>query len=279
MERDVLSDFLFRQRWFGAKDAHFARFELSHFATFEGQQGSYPLTLCDVLLPGGETQRYFLPLSAKWGSEHLRAGEPMLAFTLAKLRSAPAWARFSMPRHDEDFVRDLVRAMGEGRTVETPDGRIEFSAEPELARDRPEAQIRAIGGEQSNVSVIVDERIMLKIYRRHSLRRSARTGGRALPDRRCRIIRTPRNSWALPNTLNSTGDHIALAIAFAFVPNQGDAWNGVVEALDRGLEDLDARRRGRGGGGARPTMSSTCSRSISLSGSASALVNCIVPSP
>ena len=34
------------------------------------------------------------------------------------------------------------------------------------------------------------------------------------------------------------GDPTTLAIAFAFVPNQGDAWNAVIEALDRGLEDL-----------------------------------------
>jgi maltose alpha-D-glucosyltransferase/alpha-amylase len=34
------------------------------------------------------------------------------------------------------------------------------------------------------------------------------------------------------------GERTALAIAFAFVANQGDAWNAIVETLDRRLEDL-----------------------------------------
>ena len=45
MERDVLPDFLFRQRWFAAKDVHFAQFELDPFATFEGRRGHLPARL------------------------------------------------------------------------------------------------------------------------------------------------------------------------------------------------------------------------------------------
>jgi maltose alpha-D-glucosyltransferase / alpha-amylase len=237
MEREVLPDFLFRQRWFGAKDAHFARFELKNFATLEGQQGSYPLTVCDTLLPGGDTQRYFLPLSARWGSEHLRAGEPMLAFTLARLRSGARIGALLDATHDEGFIRDLVRAMGEGRTIETSEGHIEFAANPNWTAVGSEAQIRAVGTEQSNVSVIVDERIMLKIYRR------IRSGTQPEPE----VARFLTETAHYPNTpqylgaveeVNSTGERTALAIAFAFVPNQGDAWNAVVEALNRGLEDL-----------------------------------------
>jgi maltose alpha-D-glucosyltransferase / alpha-amylase len=237
MEREVLPDFLFRQRWFGAKDAHFARFELSHAATLEGWKGSYQLTLCDALLPGGDTQQYFLPLSARWGSEHLRAGGPMLAFTLAKLRSGARVGALLDAAHDEDFIRDFVRAMGEGKIIETLDGQVEFSASPNWAAVGPEVQVRAIGAEQSNVSSIVDERIMLKIYRR------LRSG--VQPE--LEVARFLTEVAQYPNTpeflgavehVASTGDRIALAIAFAFVPNQGDAWNVVVEALDRGLEDL-----------------------------------------
>jgi maltose alpha-D-glucosyltransferase/alpha-amylase len=251
MERDVLSDFLLRQRWFAAKDAHFARFELRHFATFEGREGSYPLTLCDVLLPGGETQQYFLPLAAKWGSEHLRAGEPMLAFTLAKLRSGPRMGALLDAAHDEDFVRDLVRAMREGKTVQTPDGRVEFSAGPNWPMISEEMQVRAIGGDQSNVSVIVDERVMLKIYRR--LRSGVQPElevARFLTD----IARYPNSPefFGAVELVESTGNHIALVIAFAFVPNQGDAWNGVVEALDRGLEDLALVAEGEEEANGRP---------------------------
>jgi maltose alpha-D-glucosyltransferase/alpha-amylase len=236
MEREVLPDFLFRQRWFGAKDAHFARFELNQIATLEGST-SYPLTVCETLLPGGDTQRYFLPLSVKWGSDNLRAGAPLLGFTLCRVRSGARVGALLDACHDEDFARDLVRAIGEGRSVATPRGQVEFSAGPSWPAVSPEAQIRTVGAEQSNVSIIVDERVMLKIYRR------IRSG--AQPELEvARFLTEVAGFENTPEFLGAVedipddGERTALAIAFAFVPNQGDAWNAVVEALDRKLEDL-----------------------------------------
>ena len=237
MERDVLPDFIFRQRWFGAKDAHSVLFELAHLATIEGAHGTYPLTVCQASLPGGGTQRYFLPLSAKWGSDHLRAGAPKLSFTLAKLRSAARIGALLDAAYDEDFIRDFVIAMGESRIVETSDGQVEFSVSPNWEAIDQEAQVRAVGAEQSNVSIIVGERVMLKIYRR------VRTGvqpelevARFLTEV-AHYQNTPEFLGAAEHATKS-GERTALAVAFAFVQNQGDAWNGVVEALDRALEDL-----------------------------------------
>ena len=97
--------------------------------------------------------------------------------------------------------------------------------------------MRFIGAEQTNVSMIVDDRIMLKIYRR------VRSGvqpelelARFLTDV-AHYQNTPKFLGAVEHVAKS-GEHTALAIAFAFVPNQGDAWNAVVDALDRAFEDL-----------------------------------------
>jgi maltose alpha-D-glucosyltransferase/alpha-amylase len=237
MERDVLPEFLFRQRWFAAKDVHFAQFELSPFTTFEGRRGSYPLAFCHARLAGGETQRYFLPLAAKWGSEHVRAGGPMLAFTLAKLRSGARIGALLDATHDEDFILDLVAGIGDNRLAEAEDGRVEFSAGPNWPALSHDPQVRAIGAEQSNVSVIVDERIVLKIYRQvHEGLQPELEIARFLTDV-ARYANTPEFLGSVEHVASS-GERTGLAITFAFVPNQGDAWNGVVEALDRGLEDL-----------------------------------------
>jgi maltose alpha-D-glucosyltransferase / alpha-amylase len=237
LEREALPDFLFRQRWFGAKDAHFARFELSRIGPLDGWRGSYELMLCDVLLPGDDTQRYFLPLSARWGSEYLRPGAPMLGFTCAKLRTGARVGALLDAAHDDDFIRDFVRTVGEGKSIETPNGRIEFSASPNWTGVNPEAQVRPVGTEQSNVSAIVDDRIMLKIYRR--LRSGVQPElevARYLTEV-AGYTNAPAFLGAVEHVAN-TGDRTALAIAFAAVPNQGDAWNSMVEALDRALESL-----------------------------------------
>ncbi len=237
IEREVLPDFVFRQRWFAAKDAHFVLFEMQHLATLEGKHGAYPLTVCEASLPGGGSQRYFLPLSAKWGSDQLRAGAPKLAFTLAKLRSGPRVGGLLDAAYDEDFIRDFVIAIGEGKAVETENGQLAFYASTNWKAIDQEAPIRSVGAEQTNVSIIVDERIMLKIYRR------VRSGvqpelelARFLTDV-AHYPNTPEFLGAVEHVAKS-GEPTALAIAFAFVPNQGDAWNAVVEALDRVLEDI-----------------------------------------
>ncbi len=237
MERDVLPEFVPRQRWFAAKDAHFVQFELRQLATFEGGHGAYPLTVCEASPAGGAAQSYFLPLSAMWGSEHLRAGAPKLAFTLARLRSGPRVGALLDAAYDEDFVRDFAIAMGENRVVETPQGAVRYSASSRWKDINVAGPVRAIGAEQSNVSIIVDEHIMLKIYRR--LRSGVQPElemARFLTEV-ARYPNTPEFLGAAEH-ITTAGDRTALAIAFAFVPNQGDAWNAVVETLDRALEDL-----------------------------------------
>jgi maltose alpha-D-glucosyltransferase/alpha-amylase len=235
LEREILPEFLLRQRWFGAKDANFARFELKHLTILEGFK-SYPLARCEVLFPSGDTQCYFLPLSVHWGGEHLRAGAPLLGFTLCRLRSGARVGALLDAAHDEEFIRDLVRAMGEGKSFGSP-VQVEFSVGTNWPSISLEAQIRAIGTEQSNVSVIIDEQVMLKIYRRiHSGTQPELEVTRFLAE--VAGFRNTPEYLGVMEEVSETGDRTALAIAFAFVPNQGDAWNAIVEALDRRFEDL-----------------------------------------
>lgn len=237
LEREVIPDFITRQRWFGAKNAPFLLFDLRHLATFEGKHGAYPVTVCDATMPGGEVQSYFLPFSAKWGGDHLRPGAPKLGVTLAKLRAGPRVGAVLDAVYDEDFVRDVAIAIGERRTAETADGSLKFSASALWDPIDREAPVRAVGVEQTNVSLIVDERIMLKIYRR------VRAG--AQPE--LEVARFLTEVANFPNTpaflgameyAPKQGEPMALAIALAFVPNQGDAWNVVVDSLDRAFQDI-----------------------------------------
>jgi maltose alpha-D-glucosyltransferase / alpha-amylase len=236
LEREVLPEFLLRQRWFGAKDAHFARFELAHLGTLEGSK-NYPFARCEVLLPNGDTQCYFLPLSVRWGGEHLRAGAPLLGFTLCRLRSGARVGAVLDATRDEEFIRDLIRAMGEGRSFGSPAVQVEFSVGTKWPSISPEGQIRAIGTEQSNVSVIIDEQIMLKIYRRIRSGTQPELEVTRFLAEVAGFRNTPEYLGAMEE-VSETGNRTALAIAFAVVPNQGDAWNAIVEALDRRFEDL-----------------------------------------
>jgi maltose alpha-D-glucosyltransferase/alpha-amylase len=94
-----------------------------------------------------------------------------------------------------------------------------------------------VGAEQSNVSIIIDERIMLKIYRRLRAGIQPELEIARFLTETAHYSNTPEFLGAM-EYVAETGEHTALAIAFSFVQNQGDAWTAVVEGLDRALEDL-----------------------------------------
>jgi maltose alpha-D-glucosyltransferase/alpha-amylase len=100
--------------------------------------------------------------------------------------------------------------------------------------------IRRLSSEQSNTSVILGKRAMLKIYRR------TRPGlhpeiemGRFLT-----TIAGFRNMPALLGeaTMTLEGERYAVAILQRFVENQGDAWQFTVDYLARDLEGLHAEQ-------------------------------------
>jgi maltose alpha-D-glucosyltransferase/alpha-amylase len=94
---------------------------------------------------------------------------------------------------------------------------------------------RRLGAEQSNVSIIIDDKIMLKIYRRlqHGEQPDVEVG---------RFLTQTAGFDATPIYLGSarflSGDDsgMTLATAFSMVHNQGDAWHVLLEALTRDLE-------------------------------------------
>jgi maltose alpha-D-glucosyltransferase/alpha-amylase len=235
LERDVLPEFLMRQRWFAGKDARAATVKLRQFATLAGRSTTHPLTRCEVSFPGGEMQDYFLPLSAAWGSDKLSSTSPVLPFTLAKIRKGSRVAALLDAAKDQDFILDLAMALSRSRGE--PSGSLRFTAHPSLQPIGEDASLRPIGAEQSNVSLIVAESMVLKVYRR------VRPG--VQPELEVAQFLTNvadfKNTPALLGAVEHAeegAEPTALAIAFAVVENQGDAWNVMVDALDRTLEDI-----------------------------------------
>jgi maltose alpha-D-glucosyltransferase/alpha-amylase len=235
LEGDVLPQFLPLQRWFAAKDARIDKVGIVPLG--ELNPGQYALAAIDVAL-GHEGQRYFLPMSARWGDENLRPGAPKLSYTLAKIRRGPKVGALIDGAYDENLALCLLEAMRAERRIESPAGEVRchgteaFAAIPDLGDPRP------LGAEQSNVSIAFGDKVILKVYRR------LRAGEQ--PDvevaRFLTEVADYRHTPAYYGSIDYVdGEPTTLAAAFAFVPNQGDAWSGVVEALQRDLGEVQMR--------------------------------------
>jgi maltose alpha-D-glucosyltransferase / alpha-amylase len=231
LRSESLPQFLQRQRWFAGRSGRVSHVELRPVA----ELGGHVLTVAEASVEGAG-QCYFLPLTARWGEEHLTFGSPSLSQTIARLRQGPRLGALVESAADPTLLGLFLQGMRNGQTVETDKGRLVFEAGRQLAAigDLPEP--RLIGGDQSNLSVAFGDRVVMKVYR--GLREGIQ------PDIEVARFLTETAGFAnTPPFLGSVcyeaadGPPLQLGAAFGFVHNQGDGWTYVAGLLDRLLED------------------------------------------
>ena len=225
--RDTLPRFLPLQRWFPGKDRRIARADLSVLAVLGDRQV--------LSVVGVDGDRYLMPLSARWGEEHLAFGAPGLSATLAKLRRGPRMGALMDGTADAAMADTLIGALRQDLSFPGPDGEVRFRGTQAL-RDLDEVgEPRLLSAEQSNASIAFGQEVILKVYRRlrHGVQPDVEIA-RHLTE----VARFPHTPAYL-GAADWTGgaEPATLMAAFAFVRNQGDAWGHLTEALFRDLQD------------------------------------------
>src|SRR5690606_22397028 len=234
-EAEALPRYLELQRWFGAKDQTIESARLEPVA--EMPDARFQLATCTVKL-GDEEQRYFLPLSARWGEENIAFGAPTLSYTMAKLRRGPRVGALVDGAYDPDLSLALVDGLRQGLELSGTSGSVVFRPNVPAEAFEDVGVSRPAGIEQSNVSIILGDKLILKVYRR------LRSGPQPEVEM-ARFLTNETDFKGMPAFMGSI-DHedengtTVLATAFSFVRNQGDAWYALSSALKRDLEDWEA---------------------------------------
>jgi maltose alpha-D-glucosyltransferase / alpha-amylase len=237
LEKDALPYFLPLQRWFGEKGNTISSVKVVPLGELVAT--TFSLVAIDVTVRD-ETSRYFLPMSVRWGEESLRPGAPKLSYTLAKVRRGPHVGALIDGAYDENLATQLLAEMRGNHDHEGPNGVVQCRATEAFRAIEEIGDPRPLGVEQSNVSISFSDKVILKIYRR------LRTGEQ--PD--VEIARFLAEESDFQNTpafygaidlVDAHAQTTTLAAAFAFYPNQGDAWAAVTEALARDLGTVEMR--------------------------------------
>jgi maltose alpha-D-glucosyltransferase / alpha-amylase len=238
LEHDVWPRFMAPQRWYADKGSTLQRVEL--LASVEWGEATHSALIALVRAVTANTaQRYFLPLSVVWGEvtdEHVR---PLLHRALARVRRGPRVGVLIDALADEEFCRTLVRAMGEHREHPLDDGRLRFEATSAYARlvgeDVGRLTVRALGLEQSNSSVVLSDRLILKAYRRleDGINPDVEIG-RYLTEASPFAHIAPVAGYL--EFREHGGRATTLALLQGFVANQGDGWSYTVDFLEQYLE-------------------------------------------
>lgn len=221
LERKVLPAYMRRCRWFGGKQQ--ALREVRVVEAFDpGDAAPTRILLIEVTFAEGAPASHILPLAIAPPD----AGEPGANSAVARFADdAVLWDALYLPSE-----RARILSLIDG-------GGIWKSGSSRLTGMRREATgdgpSRLLGGEQSNSSVVFDDRLILKFFRRYEdgahpdadiLRALATTGFSNVPSYlgEIRLQRGRREGVA--------------ALLTGFVPNQGDGWTFALDSLGRFFE-------------------------------------------
>jgi trehalose synthase-fused probable maltokinase len=156
LDEQALADFVVRQRWFGAKSREVVHAGVLEALTVRREAPLLAIALVEVRFQPGTHDVYQVPLGLRPASDGW--DENVVA-------EADGWTVYDA-LSDPELARELARLIRAGASVEGEDAAVEFrplEAGPGL--DGLGA-VRPMGAEQSNTSVVFDERLVLKAYRR-----------------------------------------------------------------------------------------------------------------
>jgi maltose alpha-D-glucosyltransferase/alpha-amylase len=235
IETEALPAYLRRRRWFAGKDQPIKSAKLVRSDKIAGRSLDFLLAEVEVEL-GGKTERYQLPLGISWDGDTNSALPQQLA--LARVRQTRRMGYLTDAFSIDIFPLGLIRALRERTVVKVDQGEVRCTATPQLdALELPKnPEIRRLSAEQSNTSLILGDKVVMKIIRRVMLGinpevemvRYLTAHGYA---------NTPPLLGEITRIANDGAEH-AMIVAQTFVHNQGDAWQYTLDYLTRFTESL-----------------------------------------
>ena len=232
LREEDLSPFMLGQRWFGSKSREVAHVTVAESTSVREDEPGLALALVEVRFHPGTHELYHVPVGVRSGASGWSEG------VIAEVDGFILYdATF-----DPELSAEVASLMREQRTLEASDGAtIEFRSVSEVEEelDRP-SEIRPMGVEQSNTSLVFDDKLVLKLYRRlepgvnpelELLRFLTKRGFPNIPS---------LEGWAqyLGRPMDAT-----LATLQHFVASEGDGWKLALDSLGSGQEAFLGRLR------------------------------------
>jgi maltokinase len=222
LDEPPFREWLEQQRWYASKSRHVTSITVAESAVLYDE----PLLMLVLLEAGfasGVHELYQVPLCVRPGE---RGGdtEPIV--------SDSGWSVYDALAEPEQAARLLSR-IDEDRDLDTDEGYLRFRRAADRAAHPGSVNGRLVGAEQSNTSLVFDDKVVLKVFRRLEAGINPE-----LEMLRFLTAREFPNIASLYGWYEYDGRSFAttLGVAQAFVPGAADGWE---LALDRLASDPD----------------------------------------
>jgi maltokinase len=155
VDEEDLREWVKQQRWYASKARSVAGIEIVESVTLR-EDPPLVLALVETRFGTGTHELYQLPLAIRTPSEVPRGDS---------IAHTDDWAVYDALAEPESAL-ELTRRIAATDEIETVDGRFAFHPFADAESLADAANVRLMGVEQSNSSIVFDDRIVLKVFRK-----------------------------------------------------------------------------------------------------------------
>ncbi|REE81834.1 maltose alpha-D-glucosyltransferase/alpha-amylase [Lutibacter oceani] len=228
---DILEKYIIKQRWYGGKASKVKYIELSEYFRIQQNDEVYFGLILEVDFVEAFYHHYFLPI-AFVSDENFAKKERILPISI---------------KNQEGFIIDAVNLEAFRKLVferianaELVDKtKVQYHKSKEFSNVVYESS-RFMGLEQSNTSLIFNDKYVIKFFRRiFSNKNPDYEMNRFLTDKKD-FKNTPKYLGSI-NFIGQEQQFITIAVLQQLIPNQGDAWEFFLKEIDKVFETLESK--------------------------------------
>jgi maltose alpha-D-glucosyltransferase/alpha-amylase len=162
----IKPDYFKTKRWFGSKTRQISGYRVHDFELLDSSQGILGLLLLEIKYAKGEPELYQLPLSFKPIGSIPAAiiDQPAGAALVIQTPEGEFWAYDAFL--EEAISRVFYQGIFDNAEFESPGGKLIFRSIPGRMTSRELTSIKRISTEQSNTSIIYNNSLILKAFRK-----------------------------------------------------------------------------------------------------------------
>ena len=226
---DILEDYVLKQRWYGGKASKLKYIELQEYFRIQQKGEVYYGLLLEVNFEEAFYQHYFLPI-AFVSDESFAEKDRILPISI---------------KGQEGYIIDAINLEAFRKlvferilTAEPNDTtRVQYHKSVNFMETQYESS-RFMGMEQSNTSVIINDRCVIKFFRRiYADKNPDYEMSRFLSERK-EYKNTPAYQGSL-SIRDAEDANITIALMQELVPNEGDAWDYMLKELHNIFSNLE----------------------------------------
>ncbi|MDX1542650.1 MAG: trehalose synthase [Christiangramia sp.] len=232
---EILEDYILKKRWYAGKSSTLKYIEVVDHCKIASDKKTFHGVLIEINFSEAFFQDYFIPLSFISGNkEDLETGT-----IIAPVSFKGTEGHLIDAIHIEEF-RVLVFNKIMESSADKPENKVIFHRS-ETVKPTKYKSSRFMGGEQSNTSIVYNDKYVMKFFRRIYTSKN--------PDYEIIRFLTEKSKFenipAYVGSINLAldgGDTITLGLMQDLIENEGDAWKYMLQELKLVFANLEKKR-------------------------------------